>query len=139
MQWDGTANAGFSSVEPWLPLADTFRTNNVSAQRDDETSILQLYRRLIDLRRSRKALLHGNYRPVVAAGDLLVFVREFGEERILAALNLGAERAEASLPSGGRVLLSSGADRNGENVLSEIQLGPHEGLVIELSPSAAPA
>jgi alpha-glucosidase len=47
MQWDDTKNAGFSEVEPWLPLAESFPGANVAEQRGDRKSIYQLYQRLI--------------------------------------------------------------------------------------------
>ncbi len=51
MQWDEGAFAGFSGVEPWLPLADDFATVNVARQRADPASLYNLYRRLIAARR----------------------------------------------------------------------------------------
>jgi alpha-glucosidase len=39
MQWDSTINAGFSSVEPWLPLGGGLPEDNVLAQRGDHTSM----------------------------------------------------------------------------------------------------
>jgi alpha-glucosidase len=90
MQWDSGPSAGFSSVQPWLPLADDFATENVANQKRDKMSILNLYRRLISLRRSRQALQIGSYRPILARAELLLFVRQHGAERVLIALNLGA-------------------------------------------------
>lgn len=136
MQWDDAPHAAFSTAEPWLPLGSTFQEENVANQRRDETSIYQLYRRLINLRRRRTALLFGAYRPIIANGDLLLFLRELGGERILVALNLGSEPIAASFPSGalvGRLLVSSAGDRDGEAVHRTINLRPHEGTVIELS------
>src|SRR5436190_4147568 len=71
MQWDGAKGAGFSSAEPWLPVAPSFREANVESQRGEEFSLYQLYRRLIELRRTHPALAVGTYRPIVAEGDLL--------------------------------------------------------------------
>jgi alpha-glucosidase len=48
MQWD--AAGGFTSGEPWLPLVDP-QERSVEAQRGDPGSLLELYRRLIELRR----------------------------------------------------------------------------------------
>ena len=53
MQWDASAFAGFSTVEPWLPLPDDFATRNVASERADPASLYNLYRRLIALRRAR--------------------------------------------------------------------------------------
>jgi alpha-glucosidase len=49
MQWDASEKGGFTTGDPWLPLIDP-RERNVKAQREDPGSLLELYRRLLDLR-----------------------------------------------------------------------------------------
>ena len=135
MQWDSGPHAGFSKVEPWLPLARDYRHENVENQRADATSLLNVYRRLIALRRSCLALTHGSYHPIAASGDLLVFIRAHGVERLLVALNLGAEPVAFELRDEilkGRLLVSSLGDRDGETVDKSIDLRSHEGAVIGL-------
>ena len=137
MQWDSTAHAGFSSVEPWLPLRHP--QDNVLAQRSNATSIYRLYRRLIDLRRKRPALSLGGYGSVRAEGNLLVFTREHGRERLLVALNFGG--TPVSLPSGecvGRLLVSSAADRADEPVRDSLALRANEGAIVELCGGSSP-
>jgi alpha-glucosidase len=136
MQWDATAFAGFSAVTPWLPVAEDYRSENVDNLRRDATSIYGLHRRLIALRRSRKALTIGRYVPVSVAGDLMLFIREHERERLLVALNLTDEPAAATLPAevaSGRVLLSSFNGRMGERVDGRIDLRPAEGVIAELA------
>jgi alpha-glucosidase len=142
MQWDAGIYAGFSAAEPWLPVGADLVTHNVAAQRQDPTSIYHLHRRLIALRRERKALLFGRYGAVQADGDLLVFTRELADERLLIALNLGGEPTTARAAAGewaGRLLLSSAGDREGEAVRSPIKLRAHEGVVVELAEEAKSA
>src|SRR4051812_26379369 len=98
MQWDNGKYAGFSTGRPWLPLAENYVVENVAEERRDPRSMYRLYRALIELRRSHPALRRGSYRPVVATGDLLLYVREFESNRILVALNLGAEPAVMDFP-----------------------------------------
>jgi alpha-glucosidase len=138
MQWNAERYAGFSTVEPWLPLAGDHRSRNVENARNDATSIYGLYRRLIAARRAHPALALGDYRPIVASGDLILYVREHRDERVLVALNLGAEPIAARLsgPLQGRVLVSAFADRDGEPVESGLDLRAHEGLVIRLAPGS---
>jgi alpha-glucosidase len=141
MQWDAGANAGFSAAEPWLPLAEDFRTKNVAAQRDDPRSMLGLYRRLIDLRRGEPALTVGSYAPVEVSeeSDVVAFVRRHGGSRLLVALNLGArpQRLQpAEMDAGGTIVLSTHLDREGER-LADVSLRPNEGLVIRLPASDA--
>jgi hypothetical protein len=80
---------------------------------------------LIELRRRRNALLFGRYGAVLANDDVLVFTRELAGERILIALNLGAEPTTARAASGewtGQLLLSSAGDRESERVRGPIKL-----------------
>jgi alpha-glucosidase len=136
MQWDGTNNAGFSTARPWLPLDSSYRTRNVIELRGEKASIYNLCRKLIALRRERRPLNSGAYRPVAAKGNLLLFTRTHEREQMLIALNFGAEPAQVSFSAGplkGRLVLSSFADREGEAFDSHIDLRGHEGAVFELS------
>jgi alpha-glucosidase len=135
MQWDGTKWAGFSDVDPWLPIAANFRDENVNSYRKDKGSLYWLYRRLIDFRRNHVALAEGSYKPLMASGELLLFCRELRAERVLIALNMGSEPIAVSFPdkrSSGRVLLSSFADREGEEVRASFDLRGNEGLLLKV-------
>jgi alpha-glucosidase len=136
MRWDTTAYAGFSSVEPWLPLGEALEESNVAAQRGDSASVYRLYCRLIALRRERPALLFGRYGSVRAEGDLLIFTREHERERLLVALNLAGEPAAARFAprdGAGRLLVSSVGVRAGETVRGRVDLRAHEGVVVDIS------
>ena len=138
MQWNLSEFAGFSAVEPWLPLANNFREENVATSRDDKYSLFRLYRRLINLRRSHIALTEGTYRPVAPDGDLLLFFREWRDDRLLIALNMGCQPSAISFAGqrlSGFVLLSTFADREGEAVADTVDLRGNEGLVVTISPS----
>src|SRR5262249_17363476 len=89
MQWNARAYAGFSEREPWLPVAPDSAQVNVEAQEADGTSMLALYRELLELRRVHRSLAVGDYQPVAASGDLLAYLRRTEEEVFLVALNLG--------------------------------------------------
>src|SRR5712671_6798474 len=142
MQWDQSRNAGFSKGKPWLPVARTYRKMNLNAQRKEENSHYQLYKRLISMRRARSALSFGSYNPIAASGDLLTYIRVLGEERLLIALNLGHEPLSTTLTTfliRGRLLMSTEGDRVGESINHSIDLRPHEGVIVELvSPDPSP-
>ncbi|WP_137388730.1 alpha-amylase family glycosyl hydrolase [Rhodoligotrophos defluvii] len=132
MQWDASPGAGFSTAKPWLPLSPDFGRRNVAVLQDDPRSILTLYRELIALR-ARPVFQIGDYHPIEAEGDLLIYERRHGEERALVALNLGGAPAEVSLPgrTAGpwRITLSTHLDRL-EPVQGALMLRPNEGLVL---------
>jgi alpha-glucosidase len=136
MQWDGSYFAGFSTVEPWLPVADCFHSLNVARQLQDPSSIYHLYRRLISARRQQPALSAGSYSNVTVADNLLLYERQAGSARTLIALNFGSEAISTSLPAdvaAGKVLVSSLGDREAEELGSHIALRGDEGLVIEVN------
>jgi alpha-glucosidase len=139
MQWDATPHAGFSTAEPWLPVADGFATDNVQRERLDPASIYNLHRRLIAVRRRSPSLLIGAYRPIVASGDLLLYVRQQASERALVCLNLGRDATVVAFPDRqlrGEIVVSSAADRDGEAVEGDITLRGNEGVVLTLAPAA---
>lgn len=138
MQWSAGEGAGFTTGEPWLPLADDFREVNVEAERDDPRSLLTLYRSLIALRRGEPALEVGRFEPVDATGDVLAYLRRSrrGESDFLVALNLGSTPQVLARPAGateGTVALSTHLDRAGEHVAGDLHLRPDEGVVVRLA------
>jgi alpha-glucosidase len=137
MQWDGSACAGFSISEPWLPICDDYPVVNVQVAEADPKSILTLYRRLLKLRREYPALSIGDYFPVAMTGDLLAYVRKVEGESFLVALNLGAgpfALSLASLGMRGRTVLSTYLDRGDETQpAGTINLRADEGVIVALS------
>jgi alpha-glucosidase len=135
MQWGAERHAGFTSGEPWLPVSADYSAVNVAAERVDGTSILSLYRQLIQLRRAEAALSVGGYAPLPADGDLIAYVRKLGERRLVVVLNLGAQPARfnlADLGSGANVLLSTYLDRARESLGDVLELRGDEGVIVEL-------
>ena len=133
MQWDASPNAGFTSGEPWLPVAEDFKTVNVEAQRDDPRSLLSLHRRLLALRRATPALAVGSYTPLDAEGDVLAYVREAEGARLLVALNLGAEAASLDFGGEGEIVMTTQLDgREGERVAGRIELRGDEGVIVRV-------
>src|SRR5262249_40771179 len=114
MQWDAGENAGFTGGEPWLPLSDDYVDVNVKSEGRDSGSMLSLYRALLRLRRTEPALSVGVHVAVEANGDALSFRRQYEDQRVLVALNLGAGEASVAMTEPGRVLLSTHLDRGGE-------------------------
>ena len=135
MQWDAGPNAGFSTVEPWLPVAPDYKVVNVKAQQNDSTSMLGLYRRLIWKHKESSALHSGRYRAVnnVPQG-CLAYLREHAEQRMLVALNFSDDEHRLSLPDlgAGQLVISTHLDREGTMDLAALSLRGHEGVIIEL-------
>ncbi len=141
MQWDATRYAGFSTSRPWLPLADDFAHENVVNLNADAASILSLYKALIGLRKKLPQLVSGDYVPVAAEGDLLLYRREGAEGTAVIALNLGAEPVSIKSDAAGlngEILLSTFLDRQGEKIQGALDLRGDEGVIIGASSVAQP-
>jgi alpha-glucosidase len=113
MQWDASANGGFTAGGPWLPAVDPAE-RNVQAQRDDPSSMLSFVRVLIELRRT----LGDGFRLLDAAPGVLAYAR--GDHAV--ALNTTAEPKPA--PVAGDVVLETDA-----GALRQGTLAPHSGVV----------
>ena len=136
MPWSATAFAGFSNVEPWLPLAPSWRADNVENLLKNDASILSFYRHLVRFRKTSATLQRGGYRTIAAVGDVLLYERELDGERILIALNLTDTAAEVEsgvLGGSAGVVMSTYGDRGGEPVADAIDLRPNEGMLILIS------
>ena len=112
MPWSATApHAGFSTVEPWLPIDPRHLPLAVEAQEGDPASQLALTRRLIAFRKTQPALLSGAMRMLDAPDGLLLFERGDGEGGLLCVFNLGHVSVDWSPPEGWRVIEAvNGAD-----------------------------
>jgi len=140
MQWDSSPGAGFTTGEPWLPVAPGARRVNVAAERDDPASMLSLYRRLIWYRRGSVALRRGSYRSLPdGPTGLYAYLREApGVERLLVALNFSGDPVEwpsrSDLPPDGHLELSTDPSRRpGPVSLAGLAIGPEEGVVVRLT------
>lgn len=135
MQWDDSPFAGFSTVEPWLPVSPDYHTRNVSLQDDDPGSILNLYRHLIWYRRKSPSLLAGSYRAVHAPANCFVYVREHSSGTHLVALNFSPQERGISIPadSPGKLLISTYLDRVESLQHPNVHLRPNEGVLIKIT------
>jgi len=101
MPWvANAAQAGFSPVEPWLPVDPAHLPLAVDAQEADPASTLHVARRLIGLRRRYPTLRTGDVTFVDSNTPLLIFERGEGSEALLFAFNLGHEAVAWALPDG---------------------------------------
>ena len=131
MQWDATPRAGFTSGEPWLPIAEDCGECNVQLLQQHPRSMLTFYKRLIDMRHARLALSVGTYKAVFCDQRVLAYERSHDTERLLIALNFSDDEASAPLTGDrGTILLSTHLDREGELIQERCVLRAHEAVII---------
>jgi len=129
MQWTAEPGAGFSVTDavPWLPLGPKAGLHNVATQLEQPHSLLQLYRRLLALRKAEPALHRGAYRPRDdGPGGVFLFERRAADRAFLVALNFTGTGQTIDL-DGSTVVLSTHLDRGPES--GTIELRPNEGII----------
>ena len=130
MPWSDAPFAGFSTVEPWLPLNDDWRSRNVAMQEQDEESLLQLYRQLLRLRREHPALAIGDFAMGDAEEDVLCFTRREGGATLLVVLNLGQQVRRFVVPGGYAATRTLASTSPGRVVDGTVR--GDEGLIVQL-------
>ncbi|MEK7424800.1 MAG: alpha-glucosidase [Actinomycetota bacterium] len=134
MQWDATANAGFTTGEPWIAVNPDHVTVNAAAQLVDRESIFHHYRRLIELRHTD---------PVVAEGDFTMllpdhprvyaFTRRHDDVELLVLGNFGPDEMVVDLPEAAawadaELVIRSGG--RATNCSAPLALGCWEAMVL---------
>ena len=142
MQWNGTAQAGFTSGRPWLPVAPDYAGHNVTIEAADPCSLLSLYKRLIALRRTSPALMHGGTSVIhTDVRDCLLYERTVQSadgttERMLTMVNFSERQIEVTVPArvgNGQTLLSTDPAAAWERPMTrQVRLGPNEGRLVQL-------
>lgn len=122
MQWNDGKNRGFSEAEEiYLPVNDD-KAQSVSAQENDENSVLNLVRKLIDLRKKHRAFDYTASVKITECenGYPLVYEREKDGEKITVYINPSKEVIRRKytgniLPNGKcNILLKQNAEADGE-------------------------
>jgi glycosidase len=106
MQWSAHPGLGFTSGTAWESAQPDSLTTTVAAQDADAGSLLNLYRRLIHLRKKNAALATGRLVPLSATSpQVAAYLRRAGDHAVLVVANLGsAPISRVAIGSDARVL-----------------------------------
>lgn len=127
MLWNEKPNAGFcgDSVQPWLPIADSFKEINVEKQMTDPHSLLNFYKKVIRLRNQTPALHQGSLEIAhdLCTKNMLAYHRISNGEKYTVMLNMSKSRVTNPV-NNAEVLLSTHLQGEAH------QLQPFEGRVM---------
>lgn len=138
MQWDGSANAGFTSGRPWMKVNPNYPEINVERAVSDPDSVYHHYKRLIALRAEHLVAVYGSYELLLPDDkQVYAYTRTLDDKAMLVIVNLTGEPADFKLPSTVRfesaeLLLHSGTNQQ-EALEREAKLAPYESRVYLLS------
>lgn len=139
MPWDAAkTNAGFSSAAPWLPISPAHLPLAVDAQDMDPESILNSYRQFLAWRKQQPALILGDIEFLAAPDNVLLFVRRYGQQAIVAAFNLSdaAVVIDVDLPL--RAMTDNGVElatiiAQQNRVAQQIKLAPYASAFAQIT------
>jgi len=95
MQWSTEENAGFSTGNPWLKVNPNFKDINVVSQQNDEHSVLNFYKKMIDLKKANEVFTYGTYELLFKDDpQIFAYTRTLNEEKIIVITNLSTQPAE---------------------------------------------
>lgn len=92
--------AGFSTVEPWLPMDPRHAARAADSQAGDVASPLEGLRRLLAWRKSESVLIEGDITFQDTPEPVLGFTRSDGERTLHLVFNLSDTAQTVSLPAG---------------------------------------
>lgn len=82
MQWNNSKNAGFSDVEPWIPVISNFDYIN-TLDKDDGNSIFQYYKKLIQLRKTISVISNGRFEGILEEHNQILAYKRKNETQEL--------------------------------------------------------
>lgn len=132
MQWDNGRYAGFSDVEPWLPVNPNKSYMNVAREREDPNSVLNFYRSLLKMRKESLTLREGSIEFLDSPINTLVYVRVKDSNKLAVILNFSGTKVALGSYFDGSIVLGSHR-KSGEKISSEITLEPFESIIIDIS------
>ncbi|WP_394247946.1 alpha,alpha-phosphotrehalase [Vibrio profundi] len=99
MQWNDQLNAGFSKGKPWLDVAENYTEINAEQAVQDEDSVFNFYKRLIELRKEVAVITDGDYTDLLPEhSSIFAYSRKNASQTLLCINNYYAEDTECVLP-----------------------------------------
>ena len=132
IQWTAEKNAGFTKGTPWIEVIKNYTHINVESQINDENSIFNHYKKLIQLRKENNIIAYGDFEALAENHSaIFAYKRTYQGETLLVINNFyGYEvtwDTEMNL-SQYQCILSNYAESKIENILT---LRPYESIVLK--------
>ena len=131
MQWDATAQGGFTTGEPWISVNPNTATINAQAQVEDKDSIFAHYQALIRLRHEHDVFAQGDFTPLTPDHPaVLAYQRKYQGQELICVSNFYRKECVWKAPvalGGYQVLLSNYSDSVPQAVWT---LRPYESVLL---------
>ncbi|WP_443595273.1 glycoside hydrolase family 13 protein [Agathobacter sp.] len=121
MQWDDSANAGFTTGTPWIKVNDNYDKINAKSQVDDPDSIFSCYRKLVQLRKDYPVFVDGKFTLLLEDDEnIFAYSRKNEEKNMIVVCNFFDKEIPMPLAKeceGMEVLISNYKDTSDMSVL----------------------
>lgn len=121
MQWDDSANAGFTTGTPWIKVNDNYDKINAKSQVDDPDSIFSCYKKLVQLRKDFPVFVDGKFTLLLEDDEnIFAYSRKNEENTMLVVCNFFDKEIPMPLAKeceGMEVLISNYKDTSDMSVL----------------------
>jgi oligo-1,6-glucosidase len=138
-QWDASANAGFTTGTPWIKVNADHEYVNQEAQEKQAHSVLNYFRKMVDLRKSSLVLVYGHYSLYdYDHNEIYAYTRTLGKEGLFVVLNFSGKTITYPVPA--PLLIKETPLVNNESTLAfdreknDLHLLPYQALIFELAP-----
>lgn len=131
MQWDDSAQAGFTTGTPWIAVNPNYREINAKAETADPASVFHYYKKLIALRKQNPIMVYGNYELLLEdSEELFAYTRTLEQEKLLVVCNFTDKKTVFTIPAEfvGMPCLISNLDNRYDK--QDIALEPYEAFVL---------
>ena len=135
VQWDASANAGFTTGTPWIAVNPDYVTVNAAAQVGQPGSVFEHYRKLIDLRHADPVVTDGDFELLLPDHPAIwAFLRRGPDAELLVAANFSADVTAAVLPletdwADATVVLTNLPDTEPVQPPPDLKLRPWESVI----------
>ena len=135
VQWDASANAGFTSGTPWIEVNPDYTTVNAAAQVGQPGSVYEHYRKLIELRHTDPVVTDGDFELLLPDHPAIwAFLRHGPDTELLVAANFSADVVGAALPldsewADAAVVLTNLPDQEPLQPPPDLKLRPWESVI----------
>ena len=135
VQWDASANAGFTSGTPWIAVNPDYTTVNAAAQVGQPGSVYEHYRKLIELRHTDPVVTDGDFELLLPDHPAIwAFLRHGPDTELLVAANFSADVVGAALPldsewADAAVVLTNLPDQEPLQPPPDLKLRPWESVI----------
>ncbi len=132
MQWDAGKYAGFSKNKPWIGIPDNYKYINVAAEEQDPDSVLNYYKKLVQLRKQYEVIQKGTISFIYREQpQVFGYRRSLEGQELLAVNNFTGSQTALQEPlhcEGYKRLIGNYPQETSGDVLESLR--PYESIVL---------